>query len=333
MEDRKVYLDPNATDIPCGFLAPSDLDKVRAYFQRDQVCKLLVYTLLFNAYNFVHNPISKDPNFYGDPSVCFILLTDNATIMNGHGISDIAPGVRNRSGKFRSAVSDVWQIILMSNLQHKTPAHATKFIKLSAPMLFPNANWIVYVDTKYVVYNHPQYLVNYFKDVTNDTYSLGAYAKFYHSLSDEFRGAKKRIVIQGYPKGLAHYQPEVDEVNRQQALYKKEGLFEYFPKSNVTSMIDAAILIIRNDLRAKRFFCAWMNEVSMFSRRDQLALHNIRYRLQVSIHQIWEREMMGRPHHFFINRRGEAEHPPKWNLYNDSNPHPFVLHPSTTSNG
>ena len=334
MEDREVYLNPAAADIPCGFMAPSDLDKVRAYFLKDKVCKVVAFTAILGAYNFVHNPIIRDKNYLeNDPSICLFLIVDEKTLLDGQGLGDIRPGHYNKRGRWSLINGDnTWKIILIKNLFFKSTAHTMKLIKQSAPMLFPNADYIIYVDTKYILSSNPKAMVSYFERESNGTYSIGAFAKFNHSVDLEFKGAKTRVKVQARKSGNENqWKSEVAEINRQHALYKSEGLFDIYGKENVTNLIDSAILIIKNDNRAKRFFCAWLNEVTMFSRRDQLAFYMIQFRLQTFTYQIWPKEMMGKVNHFVEDKRGNREHPPKlsWTMYNDTHPHPFKLHPST----
>ena len=331
MEDREVYLDPTSRDIPCGFMAPSDLDKVRSYFQKDYKCKIVVYTVIFGAWNYAYNPVSRDNYLIEDDSICFFLFIDEKTIWNGHGVIDLAPGHKNTPPWLHSAINGTktWQFILIRDLNFKTRAHSTKIIKLSAPQVFPNADWLLYVDTKYVVANDPRNLIRYFKTQTSDNYSLGTFVKFYHSLQQEFRGARARVTFQSYQRFKHNDEVQVAEIHRQEKLYESEGLFKVYSHENKSCIIDAAVLIIRNDNRAKRYFCAWNNEVGMFSRRDQLAFYMVRHRHQMFPYRIWPKEMMGRVNHFIMDLRGTPEHPPQWDLFNVSNPHPFVLHPST----
>ena len=337
MEDREVYLNPNSTSIPCGFMYPSDLDKVREYFQQDNTCKIVVFSLLMGAYNFAYNPISTINFLEEDKEICFFLFVDEITLMNGHGIWQLAPGQSNKRNIHRSAIvggNSTWQLILIKNVAASKGlgiAHVSKFIKLNGLQLFPNAEWVMYVDTKYVVSSNPKQLIDYVQHKTN--LSMAAYAHFADPVRRGFRGAIGRLYFQNSTRKNDNLYKEIQAIKDQYKLYEKEGLFKVYNDSNHGALIDAAILIARNDCRARRFYCSWQNEVSMFSRRDQLSFHTVQHRLQIFTYQIWSRELFSRPHLFMTGlTRIKPLHPPRWNMFNESNPHPFTLHPSTFVN-
>ena len=334
LNDRKNFLKPKATSLPCGFLYPSDLDKVREFFENDKTCKIVLFSLLLGAYNFVYNPISPTNFLEEDKSICMFLFVDEITLMNGHGIWQLAPGQENKHRVHKSAIvggNSTWQLILIKNFAapkgHST-AHVAKLIKLNGLRLFPNAEWVIYVDTKYAVTCNPQQIIGYVEANTDE--SIAAYAHFKDPIRKGFKGAIGRLYIQNSTRKNDNLLQEIRAVEDQYNLYEKEGLFGVYPDSNRESLIDSAILIAHNDNRARRFFCSWQNEVSMFSRRDQLAFHSVQHHLQIYTYQIWPKQMFGYPNRFIKGLSGiKPAQPPRWNLFNTSNPHPFRLHPST----
>lgn len=335
MKDRENFLNPNATSIPCGFLAPSDLDLVRSHFKKDTKCKIVLYSVILGAYNYAYNPISSKNFLKDDESICFFLFVDELTLMNGHGILQLAPGQKNTRPQHKSKIvggDHTWKIILIKNLaasKDKGAAHIAKSIKLSGLELFPNAEWVIFIDTKYIVNSNPTRLIDYVKKNTN--HSISTYAHFYDSVRSGFDGAIDRLHFLHSRFNNKMLAAEVQSIKDQQSLYEKEGLFKVYPNSLKGKQIDAAMIIAHNDNRARRFICNWLNEVSMFSRRDQLSFHNVQHHMQIFTYQIWKKEMLGGNNQFMKNlARIKPAHPPKWNMFNDSNPHPFNLHISTT---
>ena len=335
MADRENYLNPKATSIPCGFLVPSDLDRVRTYFEKDTKCKIVLFSFILGAYNFAYNPLAKKNFLVKDKEVCLFLFVDEATLMNGHGLEQLAPNHRNRHPEYRSAIvggNATWKIILIKDLAasktHGT-AHIAKTIKLNGLRLFPNAEWVIYVDTKYVVRENPRRLVDYIKKKTN--HSITAYGHFMDDVPSGFEGAVSRLYYLHSRFPNKNFNAEVKAIRDQYNFYKKEGLFDVYQKNFTGYQIDSAIFAAHNDNRARRFFCAWQNEVSLFSRRDQLSFHRVQHALQIFAYQIWKKEMLGGKNQFAKNlARVKPVHPPKWNLFNESNPHPFTLHPSSS---
>jgi hypothetical protein len=335
MEDRVNYLNPNATSIPCGFMAPSDLDPVKEYFKKDTKCKVVLFSLILGAYNYAYNPISRQDFLKEDDSICFFLFVDEETLMNGHGILQLAPGHKNTRREHKSKIvggNSTWQIILIKNLassKNKGTAHISKSIKLSGLQLFPNAEWVIYIDSKYIVNSNPKKLISYIEERTN--HSITAYSHFMDSVPDGFKGAIGRLHYQNSRVKNPNLQAEIKAIKDQKSLYEKEGLFKIYPQNLKGIQIDAAMLIVHNDNRARRFFCSWQDEVSMFSRRDQLSFHNVQHRLQIYTYQIWKKEMIGGNQFMKNLARIKPTHPPRWHLFNDSNPHPFHLHPSSSA--
>ena len=329
-----MYSNLVSPSIPCGHMAPSDFDAVSDYFSRDQQCKIVVYSLLFGAYNYAYNPITKISTLDNDTSVCYFMFVDRATLMNGHGIKSLLPGNRNprKISSFIVGGHHSWQLILMDKFPYRDPYHSMKAVKLGAPRIFSNAEWLIYVDTKYIIQTPPRKLIEYADRKMGPGSSLATYAKFYNRIIDDFKGARHRIYVRHFTyKNNSNLDANIAELDRQTNLYRKEGLFSYYHDGVKDKGIDAAILIIRNDARAKRFFCAWQNEVSMFSIRDQLSFHLLEMKFRLNTTRIWAKEMMGKPNLFFQDSRGMLQHPPKTNMFNESNPFPsdVEFHPSS----
>ena len=280
--DRQIYLNPSAPCVPCGFLVPSDLDKVRNYFSRDHKCEMIVYSLVFQAYNVVFNPVSFKNYLKEYSNICFFLFVDRVTLLNGYSLEYISNGNVNKQNTKFHLESEIlggqaWQVILLENLPYQSPARSMKTIKFSALSLFPNAKMFLWYDPKYVL---KRWLPNLVADAislmnknrTDDSIASVALAEhFIHDLESGFGGAKERLVYLNYTyKKNQYIDKELQEIDFQQAIYKKEGLFNR-TRGNFDLAIDSAIMIYMNSEETRRYFCAWANEISMFSRRDQLS--------------------------------------------------------------
>mmetsp|Transcript_2704 Transcript_2704/g.4065 ORF Transcript_2704/g.4065 Transcript_2704/m.4065 type:complete len:379 (-) Transcript_2704:66-1202(-) len=289
MQDREeTYLNPNATSIPCGFLAPSDLDRVKEYFSKDHVCKLVVYTVVFGAYGMLYNPISKTNYISEDKSICFFAFIDKETVNNGLALQHVIAGGANPGRNKKSAItgSNSWQPILISSLPYESPTHSMKAIKLSGPMLFPNAEWLVWYDAKYILYQNPWRLVQFADSKMGRRVSVAMTQRFFDPLDQQFRGAQDRLVYLNYThKFNPRVDSEIQEIRNQKHQYMKEGLFDR-NKGRLDLLVDSAIMIIRNDVVARRFYCGWANEVAMFSRRDQLSEYVVEEHLKIPVYRI-----------------------------------------------
>lgn len=301
ISQREVYLDPTSNFLPCGFLAPSDLDKVRAYFDKDEFkkksrgekrkCRTVVYSLVFQAYNIVFNPIFYENYLQFDPSVCFFLFVDKETVLNGRSLSHVSIGASNENipkHNMKSAIQggNAWQIILLDLLPHKLASHAMKAVKLSGPQLFPHADILLWYDPKYVLKRRlVRFIAETFATMKPNA-SIAISENFFHDIESGFAGARQRLIYQNATfKKNPVIATELSDIERQKNFYKREGLFER-TRGNKQLVVDSAVMLYQNNPVSQRYFCAWANEVAMFSRRDQLSEYAIRERLGIEIYKI-----------------------------------------------
>lgn len=304
MTDRFTYLDPKAPSIPCGFLSSSSLDKVRQHFSHDTKCEIVVYSLIFQAYNVIYNPISYDNYLQQFPNICFFLFVDISTVLNGHSLEYVGEGVSNTQRSKFNLNSEIvggqaWQIILLDDLPYTSAAHSMKAIKMSGSQLFPNAKTFVWFDPKYVLKRKVPRFLRDIQGMINDDKSSKGNASgyksdrehnttctkeasvaisehFFHNVEAGFVGARDRIIHQNLTyKANPFATSEIAEIARQKAVYKQEGLFSR-TRGNVGLVVDSAVMVYHNTEESRRYFCAWGNEISMFSRRDQLSEYAVR---------------------------------------------------------
>ena len=294
MMDRMNYLNPNATSIPCGFLAPSGLDKVREYFTNDHKCEVVIYSLIFQAYNIIYNPISYHNylKLKKYSHICFYLFVDKSTVLNGQSLKHISNGGENEKDtkfKLNSQIfgGHAWQVILLEDMPYSSFAHSMKAIKLLGWRLFPNAKMLIWFDPKYVLKRTVTKFVSELTTSMNGTADLGSNnvsgdksiaisEHFFHDILSGFQGARDRLIRQNLTyKHNVNIVSEIEEISRQKATYEKDGLFSR-TKGNNQLVVDSAVMFYRNNEYSQRYFCAWANEVSMFSRRDQLSEYAVR---------------------------------------------------------
>lgn len=282
MADRSNYLDPNATSIPCGFLAPSDLDKVRQHFKHDKQCEVIVYSLIFEAYNIIYNPISYTNYLKHYSTICFYLFVDKSTVLNGYSLEHIGNGqanIKNTKHKLNSEIygGQAWRIILLESLPFPSLAHSMKAIKFAGPRIFPHAKVLLWFDPKYVLKRKLPRFINHMTTFMNSSHaSVALYEHFLHDLDAGFSGAKERLMHQHLTyKANPHLDSELKELHHQKSVYTQEGLFKRH-RGDVNLVIDSAVMFYRNNEETQRYFCAWANEIALFSRRDQLSEYTVR---------------------------------------------------------
>lgn len=97
-----------------------------------------------------------------------------------------------------------------------------------------------------------------------------------------FYAARHRLIYLHSRHGNVHnISTEVVEIDQQIKVYRKEGLFKHV-KGKKEFLIDSAVLVLKNEEFTHRFFCAWMNEVILFSRRDQLSFVYLEWKLNLT---------------------------------------------------
>ena len=134
-DDRKTYLNSVSSTIPCGFMMPGDLDVVQAYFSNDHRCRIVVFTTIFYAYDKIFNPDNMEALA---EDVCFVLIIDRMTLREG---SQLLSQITLRE-------NSPWMVFYLRNPPDPNPGKAVKMVKLAGPTLFPNAEWVIYVDAK-----------------------------------------------------------------------------------------------------------------------------------------------------------------------------------------
>lgn len=313
MADRALYLDPLSASVPCGFLAPSGMDKVREFFTNNTTCDIVVYSLIFKASNIIYNPISHENylSFKKYSNVCFFLFVDESTVLNGYSLEPVSIGQHNHNDKktkfkLNSEIygGHAWQIIMLDKLPYPSFTHSMKAIKLLGWRLFPKAKMFVWFDPKYVLKRKLLKFVNEMIDSmvgggsntsistststsSHSDYSLSGFVNrsetsiaiaenFFHEVEAGFQGAHDRMIYQHMNfKPNPDLAAELQQLKHQKAIYAKEKLFDR-TRGNNQLVVDTAVMFYRNNDITRRYFCAWANEVSMFSRRDQLSEYAVR---------------------------------------------------------
>jgi hypothetical protein len=279
--ERNIYLNKNSPSIPCGYLIPTELDIIRTYYSQDTVCEIVVVAAIFGGYDSIPNMVDKKKTGYMSyPNICYILFVDIDTLKL---VEQTLKNVLNKSTP--------WKIYVMNTLTYDNPAKTMKSIKLSLHRLFPNAKWILYFDAKYQLLDDPLVFiktVNELMSVNNHSFAIFK-GRFDGTIENQFIGARKRLIYLHNSKLIHNIKIELKELDIQYKLYKDEGYFNII-KDRTDLLIDSAIILYKqhqnsNIYDMQRFFCAWNNEVLMFSRRDQLSYAYVEYKLGIQAYK------------------------------------------------
>jgi hypothetical protein len=238
-------------------------------------CSVMIVRLLFGAYE-RFGPEARSqlrlPAYRrrGD-SICSLLITDELSFR--HPL--IAEGLLEQES---------WHVFVLKKLIYPNPAKTMKTIKLSLFRLFPHAKYILYYDLKYRLIGDPMTFIRIcdrsmkLAKVSHAIYRVNAEK----SIEEEFIGAQKRLRFQATKGVVRNISEELSDINRQQKQYRDEGFFAAI-KEQKPLLVDSAILVFKNnEPNLHRFFCAWMNEVILFSRRDQLSYPYVEYKLNIT---------------------------------------------------
>jgi hypothetical protein len=298
--DRHLYLNPSASSIPCGYMVPTDLDIIRvppppgfvgAAEFNPHSCTVMIVRLLFGAYE-IFTPLARKylkltPKALRGETYCYVLITDSLSVQHPVVARSIFPNssaVSETDSTPPERYSHHWHVYVMKNLIYPNPAKTMKTIKLSLFRLFPMAKFIVYYDLKYQMKGNPVRLLEICGNIMerlNVSYAIYNTDFPNKTVEGEFIGARDRLKYH-HSRGAVHdITEELDDINRQQKQYESEGFFDLV-RGRTDLVMDSAILVLRNQEPTQRLFCAWMNEVIFYSRRDQLSYSYVEHRLGIS---------------------------------------------------
>jgi hypothetical protein len=243
-------------------------------------CTIMIVRLLFGAYE-LFGPQSRNystlPSHH-DKKICYLLITDELSLQ--HPI--IAESI------LVSQTSTPWHVFVMKRLMYPNPAKTMKAIKLSLFRLFPFAKFILYYDLKYRMRGNPLRFLeicHYHMKEANVSHAI--YRHFADKpIEDEFIGAQERLQFQHTQGVVRNISEELSDIARQQKQYTDEGFFDAI-RGQKPVLVDSAIIVFKNnEPNLHRFFCAWMNEVILFSRRDQLSYPYVEHKLNITGYKI-----------------------------------------------
>jgi hypothetical protein len=308
ISDRHFYLNPSVSSIPCGYMIPTELDVFRFPPSSGVIptateevfiptnCTIMIVRLLFGAYE-IFNPRARKylklaPNDRRGENLCYLLITDSLSIQHPQIAEHI---LANSSSPVSSFGYSPWHVFVIKNLIYTNPAKTMKAIKLSLFRLFPSAKFILYYDLKFQMKGSPLRFLQICNNIMENhnashaIYRTGAE----NSIELEFIGARERLEFLHHSKGVVkNLTEEFNDIDRQQKQYQSEGFFEHMRKQRDNFLVDSAIIVFKNHnyeqlQHQKRqndlhhFFCSWMNEVILYSRRDQLSYPYVEQKLQI----------------------------------------------------
>jgi hypothetical protein len=321
--DRHLYLNPSASSIPCGYMIPTELDLLRFPSPSGIVpeiitpggsqelnlnnCTIMIVRLLFGAYE-IFSPRARryfklSPDDSHGNTLCYLLITDSLTIQN----PIISPHIfasfsHHPSSSFGYSP---WHVFVLKKLIYSNPAKTMKTIKLSLFRLFPSVKFILYYDLKFQMNGNPiQFLeiCDELMKINHVRYAIYRHQSQQRNIEDEFIGARERLeFIQKTARVVQNLTEEMSDIHRQFQQYEAEGFFDLMRTQSHAVPVDSAILVFkpqqhhqqqqeeeehREQEQQDRLFCAWMNEVILYSRRDQLSYPYVEHRLNITGYKI-----------------------------------------------
>eukprot|EP00600_Ochromonadales_sp_CCMP1393_P002728 CAMPEP_0174977784 /NCGR_PEP_ID=MMETSP0004_2-20121128/13801_1 /TAXON_ID=420556 /ORGANISM="Ochromonas sp., Strain CCMP1393" /LENGTH=169 /DNA_ID=CAMNT_0016229005 /DNA_START=347 /DNA_END=853 /DNA_ORIENTATION=- len=151
-----------------------------------------------------------------------------------------------------------WLVFFLRKIPHHNPAKSVKLVKMLGAYLFPNAEWIIYLDAKTKLTRIPTDLfeaIDRYAESGSRRLPLGIQRHGHRErdLPTEFVETWNRMKFSGFP--LKDIREDLDDIKAQKAQYEMEGFLE---KSNgVFRIVDSHIIVFRNTWDVKRFLCAW----------------------------------------------------------------------------
>lgn len=296
--ERHLYLNPTATAIPCGYLVPTELDIFRyAYLQsptgtvstvtpedfNPNKCTIMIVRLLFGAYE-LFGPYPRNytrPTSTNGETLCYLLITDYLSIQHPIIAQSILMEPHQHPKTPKALKYCPWHVFVMKRLMYPNPAKTMKAIKLSLFRIFPYAKFILYYDLKYQLVGNPLKFIRLCDEQMTQANTSHAILKHNSTKSaeDEFIGAKDRLKFQHSQGVVRNISKELTDIARQHRQYSSEGFFDEV-RDKRTPLVDSAIIVFKNRQPGlHRFFCAWLNEVILFSRRDQLSYPYVEHKL------------------------------------------------------
>jgi hypothetical protein len=282
ISDRHLYLNSSSPSIPCGYMIPTDLDMIKLYYSQPQYdqnkCSIAIIRLLFGGYEIFTFESRKyrlfQPKQLKGHHLCYILITDLQSLQ----IPEISESIFPRASPYP------WTVYVINNLVDSNPAKTMKIIKLSLFRLFPLAKYILYYDVKYHLKGNP---VTFIEECEREMQSLNVSFSIYRprvnsTVITSFYAALQRLKFLNNRYGVVHnLSQEIKDIYNQMAMYRKEGFLQEV-KGKEDLMIDSAIIVFKNEDLTHRFFCAWLNEMMLFSRRDQLSFAYLEWKLKIT---------------------------------------------------
>jgi hypothetical protein len=241
-------------------------------------CAVMIVRLLFGAYELfgpkARSHLKLPYRLRRTETICYLLITDELSF--SHPL--IAEGILEQQ------TSPPWHVFVMKKLIYPNPAKTMKTVKLSLFRLFPHAKYILYYDLKYQFIGDPLRfleLCNYHMKQVNASHAIYRVSSL-KTVEEEFIGALERLKFQHAQGVVRNISEELSDIARQHQQYRAEGFFDAI-KGEKTHLVDSAILVFKNNEPTfHHFFCAWMNEVILFSRRDQLSYPYVEYKLNTT---------------------------------------------------
>jgi hypothetical protein len=268
LSDRAAYFDTRAEEIPCGMMTGTELGRVAESYPGYEKYDLIVVSSQFGAYDEVQR---MPGTFWQDIRVLYVLFTDDKSMKSPLVNANLI-------------TNSQWHVHVLKELPYPTPARNCKAIKSLLPRLFPKAKWIFYLDSKYRLVQNPLILMEHLLPRMNGS-DFAVFQKNIAKYEGAFRAERNRMIYLTYHSGVSDNRTkEADMITSQRNTYLSEGFINRIGHMFNTSA-DTAILVVRPTDHSTRFYCAWANEISIFSHREQLSLAYVEDRFGIVAHR------------------------------------------------
>ncbi|OIW19167.1 hypothetical protein TanjilG_13949 [Lupinus angustifolius] len=169
LKERKKSFYANNQTLHCGFVKGPlgylstgfDLnEKDTAYMFS---CKVVVSSCIFGSSDFLRRPTSRLISQYSKDNVCLVMFLDDQTL------SKLSSEGNNRDDR---GFIGLWKVVTVKNLPYDDMRRTGKVPKFLSQCLFPNARYLIWLDSKMRLNSDRMLMIEYFLWLRNAEYAI-----------------------------------------------------------------------------------------------------------------------------------------------------------------
>lgn len=192
--------------------------------------------------------------------MCRLLVTDNTTYVTFSTL----PEARN------------WTLLPVGVPPFENPNKASEHVRVLGLRVFPRARWIVWTDGKFRRMMPPFYVDGRGANASVLDVAIAPVMMKKHPWMQRVAGEFDATL--SHLGNRAFKEKSLPEIRAQRKVYESEGRLDVPLDPN---LLDIAVIAYRNHVPAvRRFYCAWLNDISQFSHRGQLSVLYAAYRTE-----------------------------------------------------